>query len=141
MREVAKPGEEHGEVSDFDLDISRSGSDRSMSPPEAEEFNVDREVEAEDQTQILELPDPEIQNEDRERGRRLTRGPPHDRNRRSNSSPHFRVQDIIRIDVGVDVIIQKLNLTTPNLREKTAVEKVMTKLEVIKVAGLSTHPL
>ena len=41
-REVAKPGEEHGEVSDFDLDISRSGSDRSMSPPEAEEFNVDR---------------------------------------------------------------------------------------------------
>jgi hypothetical protein len=42
VREVAKPGEEHGEVSDLDLDISRSGSDRSMSPPEAEEFNVDR---------------------------------------------------------------------------------------------------
>ena len=42
MREVAKPGEEHGEVSDLDLDISRSGSDRSRSPPEAEEFNVDR---------------------------------------------------------------------------------------------------
>ena len=45
--------------------------------------------------------------------------------RRSNSSPHFRVQDINRIDVGVDVIIQKLNLTAPNVREKTAVEKVM----------------
>jgi hypothetical protein len=42
VREVAKPGKEHGEVSDLDLDISRSGSDRSMSPPEAEEFNVDR---------------------------------------------------------------------------------------------------
>ena len=37
-----------------------------------------------------------------------------------------------RIDAGVDVIIQKLNLTAPNLREETAVEKVMTKLEVIK---------
>ena len=36
--------------------------------------------------------------------------------RRSNSSPHFRVQDII---------IQKLNLTAPNVREKTVVEKVM----------------
>ena len=122
----------------LDLDISRSGSDRSRSPPEAEEFNVDREVEAEVQTaEILELPDPEIRNQDRERGRSLTRGPPHDR-RRSNSSPHFRVKDINRIDVGVDVIIQKLNLTAPNVRDKTAVEKVMTKLEVIK-AGIDVR--
>ena len=35
-------GEEHGKVSDLDLDISRSGSDRSSSPPEAEEFNFDQ---------------------------------------------------------------------------------------------------
>ena len=86
----------------------------------------------------LELPDPEIRNEERERGRSLTRGPPHGRNRRSNSSPLFRVQDINRIDVGVDVIIQKLNLKAPNLREKTAVEKVRTKLEVIK-AGIEVR--
>ena len=129
VREEDQPGEDHhGEESDLDLDLSRSGSDRSRSPLEAAAA-VEREVEAES----LELPD--IQNDYRERGRSLTRSPPLVRRRRSNSSPHYRVQDINRINGSVDAILQKLNLAAPNVNEKTAVEKVLTKLEVVK-AGI-----
>ena len=136
LSEVAQPGEgHHGQESDSDLDISRPGSDRSRSPLEVEEFDAETEGEAEGGADdSLELPD--IQNEDRERGRSLARSPPSGRNRRSNSSPHVRVQDINRIDGSVDAIFQKLNLTAPNLNGKTAVEKVLTKLEVIK-AGIN----
>ena len=95
--EVAKPDEENGEESDLDLDISRTPYRSRIPPIEAEELDVESEVESEAQTiAILEdLPDPENQNQDRERGRgrSLTRGPPHRRDRSRNSSPLFRVQD------------------------------------------------